>query len=48
MCNEQTGNLPQTQNRRFCVMKKVNIVIPMAGRGQRFIEAGYTTPKPLL
>ena len=29
-------------------MKKVNIVIPMAGRGQRFIEAGYTTPKPLL
>ncbi len=29
-------------------MKKVNIVIPMAGRGQRFIEAGYLNPKPLL
>src|SRR4030042_3499880 len=29
-------------------MNKVNIVIPMAGRGQRFIEAGYTTPKTLL
>jgi NDP-sugar pyrophosphorylase family protein len=29
-------------------MKKVNIIIPMAGRGQRFLDAGYTTPKPLL
>lgn len=29
-------------------MKRVNIVIPMAGKGQRFIDAGYTTPKPLL
>jgi dTDP-glucose pyrophosphorylase len=27
---------------------KVNIVIPMAGRGQRFIDAGYSTPKPLI
>jgi len=27
---------------------RVNIVIPMAGRGQRFVDAGYTTPKPLL
>ena len=29
-------------------MNKINIVIPMAGRGKRFIEAGYTVPKPLL
>lgn len=29
-------------------MKKVNIVIPMAGKGKRFAEAGYSTPKPLL
>lgn len=29
-------------------MEKINIIIPMAGRGQRFIEAGYTLPKPLL
>ena len=29
-------------------MEKINIIIPMAGKGQRFIEAGYTTPKPLL
>jgi len=26
----------------------LNIVIPMAGRGQRFREAGYTDPKPLI
>ena len=26
----------------------LNIVIPMAGRGSRFQEAGYTLPKPLI
>lgn len=26
----------------------LNIVIPMAGRGSRFAEAGYTDPKPLI
>lgn len=26
----------------------LNIVIPMAGRGSRFAEAGYTCPKPLI
>jgi dTDP-glucose pyrophosphorylase len=26
----------------------INIVIPMAGRGSRFSQAGYTLPKPLL
>lgn len=26
----------------------LNIVIPMAGRGSRFVEAGYTVPKPLI
>ena len=26
----------------------INIVIPMAGRGSRFSQAGYTMPKPLL
>ena len=29
-------------------MNKINIVIPMAGKGQRFIDAGHTIPKPLL
>lgn len=27
---------------------KINIVIPMAGLGSRFLKAGYTTPKPFL
>ncbi len=26
----------------------LNIVIPMAGRGSRFVDAGYTLPKPLI
>lgn len=29
-------------------MKKLNIVIPMAGAGSRFAEAGYSFPKPLI
>ena len=29
-------------------MKTLNIVIPMAGRGQRFQDAGYAFPKPLI
>jgi HAD superfamily hydrolase (TIGR01509 family) len=27
---------------------KLNIVIPMAGNGSRFVDAGYTFPKPLI
>ena len=26
----------------------MNLIIPMAGRGQRWIDAGYTFPKPLI
>lgn len=26
----------------------LNIVVPMAGRGQRFVDAGYDMPKPLV
>jgi dTDP-glucose pyrophosphorylase len=26
----------------------LNIVVPMAGRGSRFVEAGYLSPKPLI
>ena len=29
-------------------MSVLQIVIPMAGRGSRFANAGYTTPKPLI
>ena len=27
---------------------KYNLVIPMAGEGKRFVDAGYTTPKPFI
>jgi dTDP-glucose pyrophosphorylase len=29
-------------------MSALQIVVPMAGRGSRFANAGYTTPKPLI
>jgi dTDP-glucose pyrophosphorylase len=29
-------------------MKKTNVLIPMAGLGSRFIEKGYSLPKPLI
>ena len=29
-------------------MKLINIVLPIAGRGSRFSEAGYKLPKPLI
>ena len=35
------------QNTKW-VNKKLNIVIPMAGAGSRFEQAGYTFPKPLI
>lgn len=27
---------------------RINILIPMAGKGQRFVDAGYKTPKPFI
>jgi UDP-N-acetylglucosamine diphosphorylase / glucose-1-phosphate thymidylyltransferase / UDP-N-acetylgalactosamine diphosphorylase / glucosamine-1-phosphate N-acetyltransferase / galactosamine-1-phosphate N-acetyltransferase len=30
------------------VKKMVNIVIPMAGAGSRFVDAGFTVPKPFI
>jgi len=30
------------------VGRQIQVVIPMAGKGERFIAAGYSTPKPLL
>lgn len=29
-------------------MKKYNLVVPLAGKGQRMIDGGYTFPKPLI
>ena len=26
----------------------MNIIIPMAGLGNRFVQSGYSTPKPLI
>lgn len=31
-----------------CPNQMLNIVVPMAGRGSRFVNAGYTDPKPLI
>ena len=28
--------------------QEFNIVVPMAGRGYRFVEQGYTDPKPFI
>ena len=27
---------------------KTNLLLPIAGNGQRFIDAGYAVPKPLI
>lgn len=29
-------------------MRRLHIVMPMAGEGSRFANAGWTTPKPLI
>ena len=36
------------QNVEKWVDQKMNIIIPMAGHGSRFSQAGYTFPKPLI
>src|SRR6056300_1680566 len=38
----------QTNDKPKWVDKKLNVLIPMAGAGSRFQEAGYTFPKPLI
>jgi HAD superfamily hydrolase (TIGR01509 family) len=38
---ETTKNIPWRN-------KKMNVLIPMAGAGSRFVNAGYTFPKPLI
>jgi len=30
------------------IIEMLNIVVPMAGRGSRFANAGYKLPKPLI
>ena len=36
------------QHEERWVDKKMNVLIPMAGNGSRFAQAGYTFPKPLI
>ena len=39
--NVETQNIPWRDS-------KLNVLIPMAGAGSRFVQAGYTFPKPLI
>lgn len=41
-------NMGLTQLKPKWVDKKLNVLIPMAGAGTRFQQAGYTFPKPLI
>lgn len=34
--------------RPTCFMKRLTIIIPMSGNGNRFVEKGYKNPKPLI
>jgi dTDP-glucose pyrophosphorylase len=45
-----TSNIknPKKMDEPKWVDKKLNVVIPMAGAGSRFVKAGYTFPKPLI
>jgi beta-phosphoglucomutase-like phosphatase (HAD superfamily)/dTDP-glucose pyrophosphorylase len=40
--NDKTNMIPKWKN------EKLNVLIPMAGAGSRFEQAGYTFPKPLI
>lgn len=40
--NKKTNMIPKWKN------EKLNVLIPMAGAGSRFHQAGYTFPKPLI
>ena len=40
--------MPCLKNMAFLLKESMNIIIPMAGAGSRFIESGYKSPKPLI
>lgn len=42
------NELDKTETKIIYKGKKMNILIPMAGAGSRFQQAGYTFPKPLI
>jgi HAD superfamily hydrolase (TIGR01509 family) len=41
-------NMGKLQSTPAWIDKKMNVLIPMAGAGSRFEQAGYTFPKPLI
>tara|TARA_A100001035_G_scaffold280327_1_gene285540 strand:+ start:318 stop:1694 length:1377 start_codon:yes stop_codon:yes gene_type:complete len=41
-------NIEEGAEKMIYTNKNLNILIPMAGRGSRFADAGYTFPKPLI
>lgn len=46
------NKIKEVENRKMekvaWIDKKLNVLIPMAGKGSRFADAGYTFPKPLI
>ena len=48
IAKEIEASKPSKDSTDKWVNKKINVVIPMAGRGSRFANAGYTFPKPLI
>lgn len=44
---KQKINSIKPQPVKWC-SEKINVVIPMAGEGQRFKDEGFTTPKPII
>jgi HAD superfamily hydrolase (TIGR01509 family) len=45
---EAIKNVNSSEKTKWKPSKKVNVLIPMAGAGSRFAEAGYIWPKPLI
>lgn len=47
-CNRIFPNLQGKPMQKKWTDEKLNVLIPMAGAGSRFAQAGYTFPKPLI
>lgn len=47
-CDNILPRLIETKKKLMWADNKLNVLIPMAGEGSRFANAGYTFPKPLI
>ena len=47
-CDRILPNLQGLEMKKKWTSEKLNVLIPMAGAGSRFMQAGYTFPKPLI